>query len=220
MLMSDLQHDFVCSFVSVFDQIDWTKLNAQISQMIDDGATLLARESIPEDRRQFLVALDCRYVKQYHEVSLPVPVDTLRGGDAKSIVDAFHVEHRRMYGYSLEEEGTSVELINVRVRAVGITEKPSYAVEEYCGKDASAALKGERLTYIPEDGESRQVAVYDGHRTRHGNSITGPALVEQVNTTLLLSAGYDCICDPSGSFVVYERGREGELPSTVQELIS
>ncbi|MGB2985947.1 MAG: hydantoinase/oxoprolinase family protein [Phycisphaerae bacterium] len=219
MLMSDLQHDFVGSFVSVVDQIDWTKLGLLVTEMIDAGATLLVKENIPEEKRRFSLKLDCRYLKQYHEVSFPVPIETVRMADAKRIAAAFHVEHKRMYGYSLEEEGTPIELINVRLRAVGLTVKPSYAEESYSGKDAEEALKGERSVYIPEDRISKYVSVYDGHKTRHGNCITGPALIEQVNTTLLLTSSYDCLCDKYGSFVVYRKGQESRLPSTLQEML-
>lgn len=211
MLMSDLQHDFVCSFVSVFDRIDWSELGSIIVRMIEEGTALLAKESIPESQRRFLLKLDCRYVKQYHEVSFPVDIEVVRHGQAEAIAAAFHVEHRRMYGYSLEDQGTPIELINVRVQAVGLTDKPAYASEPRVGRDAGPALKGERAIYLPEDGAFRVVPVYDGHKTRHGNHVVGPAVIEQVNTTLVLTSSYDCLCDAYGSFVVFERGQEGRL---------
>ena len=220
MLMSDLRHDFVSSFVSVFDRIDWGQLQSVISDMIRDGAALLARESIPEDRRRFTLHLDCRYVKQYHEVSLPVAVDTVQRGDANAIAAAFHVEHQRMYGYSLEEEAAPIELINVRVRATGLTEKPAYAEEPDAGRDAGDALKGERPVYIPEQGALRSVSVYDGHKLRHGNYIPGPAVIEQVNTTLLLTSSYDCLCDQLGSFVVYRKEQESRLSAALREMLA
>lgn len=220
MLMSDLQHDFVCSFVSVFDRIDWAELDSRITEMIQQGARLLERENIPREDRRFLLNLDCRYVKQYHEVSFPVAVDTVRKADANAIATTFHAEHKRMYGYSLEEECAPIELINVRLRSVGLTEKPSYTEEAYAGKDAAAAMKGERVIRVPEGQASANVPVYDGHKTRHGNFIRGPALIEQVNTTLLLGASYDCVCDRYSSFVVSRRGQESVLPPAVREMMS
>jgi len=186
--------------------------------MMEEGAALLAAEHIPEDRRRFSLTLDCRYVKQYHEVSFPVTMEAIRDADVEAILATFHVEHRRMYGYSLED-GTAVELINLRLRATGLTDAPTYAEETYAGKDASEALKGERPVYVPEEGAFRSVPVYDGDRTRHGNLIAGPALLEQVNTTLLLTASYDCVCDSRGSFVAYRKGQEGSLPGPLREMV-
>lgn len=220
MLMSDLRHDFVASFVCVFDRINWKELHAEVTRMMDEGASLLAQENIPERRRRFTLNLDCRYVKQYHEVSFTVPMEAVRDADARPVAAAFHAEHQRMYGYSLEQEGTPIELINVRVRATGLTEKPAYAEEPFVGSDADSAIKGERRIYEPEEQTSRFVPVYDGHKTRYGHCMAGPAVIEQVNTTLLLTAGYDCICDPYGSFVVYRRGREDRLSPQLREKIS
>ena len=219
MLTSDLRHDFVSSFVSVFDRLDWEALQNLVNEMMREGATVLQKESIPEDRRQFSLTLDCRYVKQYHEVCFPVTVEAVRSADASGIATCFHGEHKRMYGYSLEEEGTPIELINVRVRATGVTDKPAYSEEAEAGPDAGPALKGKRDAYIPEVRAPKEISVYDGHKTRHGNRIAGPALIEQVNTTLLVTAGYDCVCDRYGSFVVYRKGHESRLAPTLREML-
>ncbi len=219
MLMSDLRHDFVSSFVSAFDEIDWGQLQAVVSGMVEAGTSLLAQEEIPQKRRVFSLNLDCRYMKQYHEVSFPVNIEAVRVADGGAIATMFHAEHERMYGYSLEDEGTPIELINVRLRATGLTDKPAYTEEPHVGRDAGNALKKERRIYIPEDRVFKCVSVYDGHKTRHGNHIAGPALIEQVNTTLLLTASYDCVCDRYGSFVVYRKGQEGRLSPALQELV-
>jgi len=208
MLMSDLQHDFVRSFVGDLDKLDWDALGRVLDDMVDEGFRLLASEKIPEDRSEFHASLDCRYVKQYHEVSFSVSVDAVRHARLDEIATLFHREHNRMFGYSLEEEGTPIELINIRLRAVGSTEKPARAEEEASGADPEEALKGERLLFVPEDGGFVDAPVYDGSRTRHGHHIVGPALIEQVNTTVFLSRSYDCRCDKFGSFAVYQKGKE------------
>jgi N-methylhydantoinase A len=153
-----------------------------------------------------------RYVRQYHEVSLPLlPL--------ASLADRFHAEHNRLYGYSLEEEGTPLELINLRVRAVGVTEKPTFRDEERSGADPGFARKGEREAWVPEERAMRPVPVYDGHALRFGNRIAGPAVVEQRNTTLFMSADYDAAVDSMGSFVVYHRDRREALPESVREVL-
>jgi len=220
MLMSDLRHDFVSSFVSVLDGVDWDKLHTLIAGLISEGTALLTQEGIPVDRRRFSLNLDCRYVKQYHEVSLPVPIEVVRTGEYETIASTFHVEHKRMYGYSLEDDGAPIELINVRLRASGVTEKPAYTEEEYAGRDASVAVKNERSVYVPEEGAYRSVQVYDGHKTQYGHVIHGPALIEQVNTTILVTSSFDCICDNLGSFVVFLKQRNDVLPSALREVLT
>jgi N-methylhydantoinase A len=56
--------------------------------------------------------------------------------------------------------------------------------------------------FVPEESAFRTVPIYDGHRTRHGHRIAGPAVVEQVATTLVLTSAFDCRVDRYGSFVI------------------
>ena len=118
-------------------------------------------------------------------------LDVLEAGDFDAIAKAFHAEHNRMYGYSLEDQVTAIEVINIRLQSIGITGKPPFREEHYAGEDASAALKGERRIYVPEADQFQTALVYDGHATRFGYHITGPALIEQVNTAILVTAGFD-----------------------------
>jgi N-methylhydantoinase A len=213
MLMSELKHDFVRTFVARLDAIDWPKLTSMLDDMSYEGARQLTEERIPEVRRRHDIKFDCRYIKQYHEVSFLVPRELVDRRDAAGIARLFHDEHNRLYGYSLEAEKAPIEVINVRVQSVGFTDKPSYRGETWAGEDAAGALKGRRSVYIPETRKFAEVPVYDGHRMRCGNRIDGPAMVEQETTAIFVSAAYDCVVDALGSFAIYRKGREDLVPS-------
>lgn len=216
--MSELKHDFVRTFVSRFEAIDWTRLAAIIDEMSREGARQLTEERIPEARRRYDVKLDCRYIKQYHEVSFVVPRELIDRRDTAAIARAFHAEHNRLYGYSLEQENTPIEIINVRVQAIGVTDKPAYREEAWAGADAAHALKGKRAAYIPETKTFREIPVYDGHRMRYGNRIDGPAMIEQETTAIFVSASYDCAVDALGSFALFQKGREDLVKSCIKEV--
>ena len=218
MLISDLKHDFVRTFVTQLEQVDWDRLNALVSEMIAAGDALLDEERIPAKRRRYNVKWDCRYVKQYHEVSFEVPLEAVRTQDAGSIAQRFHNEHDRMYGHSLEEQSTPIELINVRVQALGLTEKPDFPEETQADTDSAQAFKAERNAYIPEERAFRSIPVYDGHQTRFGHRFKGPVLIEQINTTVFISASFDCVCDRRGSYAVYLKGREDLVATTLKEI--
>jgi N-methylhydantoinase A len=208
MLLSDLRHDFVRTFVSTLATLDWARLAALVEDMVAEGDRQLEVERIPPARRRFAVKLDCRYVKQYHEVGVEVPREAIRSRDAAAIASGLHREHNRLYGYSLEHENAPIEIINVRVEAQGSVDKPHHPEEAWSDEDPSAALKGRRDAYVPEDGAFRRVPVYDGHRLRCGQRIAGPAIVEQVTTSIVLTGAWDAIVDRHGSFVLYRKGRE------------
>ncbi len=217
MLMSELKHDFVRTFVARLATLDWARLTTMIDEMAREGARQLAEERIPEARRRYDIKLDCRYIKQYHEVSFVVPRGSIDGRDSAAIARAFHAEHNRLYGYSLEQEATPVEIINVRVQAIGLTDKPVYREEAWAGTDAGHALKGRRSMYIPETKLFAEVPVYDGHRMRYGNRIAGPAMIEQETTAIFVSASYDCVVDALGSFSLFQKGRTDLVKSCIKE---
>ncbi|TRZ56193.1 MAG: hydantoinase/oxoprolinase family protein [Rhodocyclaceae bacterium] len=208
MLMSELKHDFVRTFVARLEAVAWDKLLAVIDEMSRDGASQLAAERIPEVQRRYEVKLDCRYIKQYHEVSFAVRRELIASGDAAGIARAFHDEHNRLYGYSLEQEKSPVEIINVRVQAIGHTQRPAYREKPWLGADVSRAYKGRRSIYIPESKSFQEIPLYDGHRMGFGNRIAGPAMIEQETTAIFVSASYDCVVDAYGSFALYQKGRE------------
>ena len=124
------------------------------------------------------------------------------------MAQGLHREHNRLYGYSLEHEKAAIEIINVRVQAVGSTDKPRHPEEEWTDADPATALKGRRDAYVPEDNAFRSVPIYDGHRLHCGQRIAGPAIIEQVTTAVVLTASFDAIVDRYGSFVLYRKGRE------------
>jgi N-methylhydantoinase A len=226
MLMTDLKHDYVKSFVSRWDEIAHDELRGAVRELIAAGRATLGGEGIDEGAIDFELAMDMRYVKQYHEVTIPVSTGALNledtGGafDAAAVLDEFHAEHNRLFGYSLEEEGTPVELINIRLRAVGRTERPDFMREEAVTGDPSSAVKGERRAFVPESGEFGEVPVYDALQLGFGAFVAGPALLEQPNTTIFVSGGFDAVVDPMGSYVVYDRDKSGMLPESVKMILN
>ena len=207
MLLSDLTHDYVRTFVARLAQVDWARLDALVGEMTAEGERQLERERIPAARRRTSIKLDCRYLKQYHEVSFAVSRASLRARDAAAIAAAFHAEHQRLYGYSLESENAPVEIINVRVQALGTTDKPRLGEEPLAGSDPGAAVKRSRSAFVPEENAFRSVPVYDAKLLGHGNRITGPAIVEAVTTAIVVTASYDGVCDAHGSIVLHAKGR-------------
>jgi N-methylhydantoinase A len=211
MLMSDLKHDFVRTYAVLFKKIDSNIFISRFKDMEKEGTKLLKSENIPEDRIEAVYSLDMRYIKQYHEVNVVITKEEVENVDIDSIAKKFHPEHNRLYGYSLEEEGTPIELINMRLTLIGKTHKPKFMEEHNRGEDAKAALKGRRKVYIPNKKDFEELNVYDGFKLKCGNKVIGPAIIEQVNTTTFVSPEYNVVCDKYGSYTMYLKAREKEI---------
>ncbi|MHA1536555.1 MAG: hydantoinase/oxoprolinase family protein [Alphaproteobacteria bacterium] len=204
MLRSDLKHDYVRSYHVEFSQtaLDPERFRQALATMEAEAEAALGAETIPAGRRRRRYALDLRYLGQYHEVTVEVGRDSLEGPDFGKISRAFHRAHNRLYGYDLEAGGQALELVNLRLTAIGVTDKPAIPKEPRQTKDAKAALKGHRPVFLPSRMGYAEVAVYDGDALHHGNRIAGPAIVEQVNTSLFVPSDFRLECDAYGSFVL------------------
>lgn len=209
MLQSDLKHDFVRSHAIVLaDGAAAGPLVALADAMLEEAASALAAEGIADDRRRFVFALDMRYLGQYHEVSVEVTLAAVRAGDWASVRNAFHERHDRLYGYALRDEGTPVEVVNVRLSTIGGTDKPPQQHQARDDADASHALKGRREVWQPDERAFSATPVYDGDRLRHGNRLEGPAIVESVTTTVFVPAGWRLEVDPLGGCLLDDRFTE------------
>jgi len=211
MLMSDLKHDFVRTYSTRLDQMDNNKFKTLFNDMVLEAKKMLQTENIPGERQVFIYSLDLRYVKQYHEVNINITIEDIEQGDYDRIAAKFHPEHNRLYGYSLEEDGTPLELINLRLTALGKTEKPRFVEESSMSTDLSEAYKHEREVYIPNKKTIETVPVYDGFKLKFGHRVIGPAIIEQVNTTTFVSDEYAVAVDKYGSYTLYLKSRESEF---------
>jgi N-methylhydantoinase A len=191
--------------------MDKQKFKNLFFEMEDEANRLLQAERIPKEAIKHNYSLDLRYVKQYHEVNVGVTRKDIEDGNIQRIAEQFHPEHNRLYGYSLEEQRTPIELINLRILSVGETVKPRFIQEKYLGEDPSHAFKKNRKVYLPLKKTFADVPVFDGHQLMCGNRVQGPAIVEQVNTTTFVTPEYNVLCDRYGSYTVYIKDREKEI---------
>jgi len=147
-----------------------------------------------------------------------VRAEDVESGDFEAMARAFHPKHNRLFGYSLEGEGTPVELINMRLVTVGVTEKPKFLPMEPGGEDPAGALKGKRRVYLPREKKFTDVDVFDGFGLRYGNRITGPAIIEQVNTTTFVTPEYRVLVDRFGSYTLYLPEEEEEVKKRIEDI--
>lgn len=217
MLMSDLKHDYVRTYATLLGDIDPDTFTGALLDMKTKGNNLLNSEGIPNNRIKHVYSLDLRYVKQYHEVNVEFSEAELAETDADLIANRFHQQHNNLYGYSLEDEATPVELINLRVVCIGRTQKPEIRQEEFNGSDPSRALKSRRTVFLPLQKKFQEVEVFDGFKLHFGNKISGPAIVEQVNTTTFMTPEYDLMVDRYGSYTVYLKTKGDEIEERIMK---
>ena len=130
--------------------------------------------------RTIEVALDLRYRGQAYELPIRVaaPLDAASWHDAAV---RFHAEHKRRYGF---DQPADVEVVTLRVTAVGALPKPEFRPRPEEGPDPSPALVDRRPVYF--DGGWVETPVYERARLCPGNRLAGPAHVLQPDCTTVL----------------------------------
>jgi N-methylhydantoinase A len=215
MLMSDLKHNFVRTYAVYLRDADPQVFGRLFDDMKRAGKHLLVSEGIKESDIEYHYSLDLRYLKQYHEVEVDVTAHEVDKFDIEAMARRFHPAHNVLYGYSLEDQGTPLELINMRLVCVGRTEKPKFQEREYAGEDPSQAYKKDRSVYLPLQKVFQTVPVFDGLALEFGNRISGPAIVEQVNTTTFVAPEFNVLTDRFGSFTMFLKDREEDVKGRI-----
>jgi len=205
MLLGDLKHDYIRSYYTSFQSMDKKKFLSLFKEMQEEGLTTLSGEGVNKNKVTYQPVIDMRYNGQYHEVQLSCNWDDIMNLRFDNIFETFHHEHNRQFGYSLKEEGTEMEIINLRLRVTGHNEKPQFLSKNTRRISASDAIKEHRDVYIPELNKMKKVPVYDGDQPIWGETIQGPCVIEKITTCIFVSEGYMCKVDDWGSFLVHEK---------------
>jgi N-methylhydantoinase A len=150
-------------------------LAGHLEPLLQRGAQELLREGIGPEGITVEPLLDLRYRGQSYE--LTVPFD-------QNVVGAFHQAHQRAYGYA--DPATPLEIVNVRVRAVGAVSPPIIQALPPGGPDPSAALLDRRPVTLAEGQVT--VPFFRGEALQPNNEIVGPAVVVRSDTTILLGS--------------------------------
>ena len=151
------------------------------------AADWFEREAIAPEARILTRAIDMRYAGQSYELSVPFPSGAVDTTILPVLREAFEGLHRQMYGYISAEE--PIQITTFRLEASGIVPKAALPAFPDEGTDASPAIIDRRDVYFPEADGFVTCPVYDRERLRPENRLIGPAVSDQMDSTVLLLPG-------------------------------
>ena len=130
LLFAEVEHHFVQTLNQPLAALDLERANAILERIGDECRALLAREGFTGARQRLQTQIDARYEGQTSELTVDLPVDRFDTAALPAIASAFTREHRRSYGYSVEEP---VQVVSLRVIGRGITDRDRPAAEGALG---------------------------------------------------------------------------------------
>jgi len=196
---TDLKRDYVRTVYATTANVDPAQLEAAFAALEREGAGMLDRARIATGRRRFERAIDARYERQSYELSIPVPGGVLDRAGLATIAETFHDRHRLTYGHDNRAE--PVQLVSVRVSAIGAI--PPLAIRDRTAPAGAKAVKSERELWFRDTG-AVTAAVYERARMPAGLTVSGPAVIESLESTILVPPGWQAKMNEDG-FVVLTR---------------
>jgi N-methylhydantoinase A len=200
LLVTDLKHDFSTTMIERLDRLEVSAVEAAFHQLEARGRASLAREAVRPQDTDILRQVDVRYVGQSYELTLPLPNHPLDRSDIDDLGQRFYREHDRAYGFSAP--GEPVEVVNLRLTAVGRITKPRLAEWEQARNDFLPAPKAVRSVYFAEHNGYVACPVYDRYQLATGQELPGPAIVVELDATTVIHPGYQARVDKLGNLIL------------------
>jgi len=166
-----------------------TELRRRFRPLENDGRRALRQEGFVASKIRIEQRLDMRYAGQAYELSVPATGD---------FVAAFHLAHEQRYGY--HDVRRAVEIVNLRVRATGITEKPRIEKIARASKDRQVRASASLDCVL--DGKRQKAAWIARQNLLSGNWFRGPAVISEYSATTLVPAGWRAQVDAHGQILL------------------
>jgi N-methylhydantoinase A len=174
MLMADMLWERSRSVLAPASPTSTARLREDLGRMAEEARRRLIGEGVPDEAIVLRGLVDARYQGQSYELTIPLERD---------LAGAFHAAHAETYGHTMP--GRTVEVVNLRLQAIGRVTGPELTPEPLVASDGGEALIGTRDGILQGAGRSR-LALYEREGLRPGTEIDGPALVFQMDSTAFI----------------------------------
>ena len=207
LLATDMVYEYAATSYQRVSALDAARLEARFGELEAEARRQLEEDGIPADRVVVQRVVDARYAGQGYELRVDVGSGAIDDAWVEKFRSDFHDIHEREYSRRFEE--SDIEIPNIRVRGVGLMPPLETAeVERGDEKPSEAALIHEGDAWFRVGGELREVPTryYDRAALRAGNTLEGPAIVHQYDSTTVIPPGLTATIDGYGNIVIATGG--------------
>ncbi len=191
LLVTDLQYEYTRSVVAMLDTADdetFDKLNAIADELTAEADAQLASDGIAEGDRSFKKVMECRYVGQGFELRAEMPDAPLTKDNVQAVIDAFFDVHQQQYGHAFRDQVT--EAVTLRVVANAAVPPLELPKLDRGGRSDPDEARTHMRRTVFDDGQPVDTPRYDRLKLKADDTVSGPAIVTQHNSTTLVPPGY------------------------------
>ncbi|MGF1624751.1 MAG: hydantoinase/oxoprolinase family protein [Alphaproteobacteria bacterium] len=181
-LLVDIQHDITQMYLGNVAEIDPADVERTFLELEHEGRDRLEHEGVADEDMVFQRSIDMRYLGQWRAMSIRVdrPIAAL-----DAAIATFHEEHGREHNYTRPD--APVEIYRLGVTATGLTRKAQFAKHEPDGAVPQPVSR--RPVRFDEVPDWIDTPIYDRDTLSAGASIAGPAVIEQLDSTIVVPPG-------------------------------
>ncbi len=198
LLTTDLQHDYVRTYVTEIDTADVSRIHALVEEMSEQGRAQLRKEGIADERIEIRCSADMRYFGQSFQLEIPVTTEST----LQQMQAAFNERYENVYGYNRRDK--PVELVYLRAVASGIIDKPGKVSRHAAASQGDGVLT--RKVYF--HGRFQPCAVHQRNQLEAGTLIDGPVILEEYGATNVIGPGWQVIGDESGNLHITRKKKD------------
>jgi N-methylhydantoinase A len=200
LLMSDVKHDYVRSKLVGLDDLDLDEINPMFGQLIDQAKTDLYGEGFRDSEIKMEPYLDLRYAGQGYELTVPCPMPPLSKDDLALMRDRFDTVHEQNSGHKAETE--PVELVSLRLISLGTVPQAKLSPGKVSGRTVEEAMRGTRKVFFGKQHGMLNTQIYSRDALEPGHKLSGPAIVEQLDTTTVIHPEQEAIVDDYRNLII------------------
>jgi len=186
------------------DQVNLGTVKALFGSLEKEGVAILTRQGVAKKDMKLIRGAEMRYFGQLHDVNVALPETKKREPftekTLKELIRKFHEQHQTLFGWS--DPALPCIIATLKLQAIGMRPPVGLKKQPASSKDASAALKRKRRVYFKELGGFVETPCYNADQLRHGNVITGPAIVEETKTTIVVPQGAELTVDAYENYII------------------
>jgi N-methylhydantoinase A len=191
LLVTDLQYEYTQSTVIVLDKAtpkEFGRVNEVLNALLARANQQLDADGISAAQRRFRQIAECRYVGQGFELRADVPDGPIGKESAAAIIENFYQAHKQVYGHAFRDQ--SCEMVTLRVIATVAVETLRIPKLRQGGRSnpAEAMMYSRRTVF--DNGEALDTPRYQREKLLALDTIEGPALIIQHNSTTVVPPGY------------------------------
>jgi N-methylhydantoinase A len=198
LLQADVKHDHAMSRLKVIASLDGFEASGHFAELAKEARQELLDEGFAEGQIAYQYGLDMRYAGQGYEITVPVKSGSLSDADVAAIRRGFDDLHKQLFGHAAPDE--PVEVVTYRVAGIGQVPEVKMPRFKPEGRPLSDAHLGSRTARF--DGADVTAQVYQRERLDVGHAIKGPAIVEQLDATLVVPPGQTARVDEWKNIIV------------------